>query len=815
MFDNGSFDACTTISLSVSPTSVTCAQLGNATVTLIVEDACGNVATCNATVNVRDAIKPKMACKGLELEVDELGTPMNITWQDIDNGSTDNCGIAEWDLSVSEFGCHNLGSNTVKLFATDGSGNTNECQVTVVVRDLIPPVFTYFPEDITVYCDEGSATDEPIAEDNCGVVGITMEDEQHYWAEGPANSYRVSREWRATDQSGRTIVQTQWVSVLTEGQMITLCNKDIQMPPSKAPVQVSWNAPRVDDVCLGTFNMSLIDGPPSGSYFNPDSRTRITYEYVDAYATRHQCAFDVIVPGIEDDYQVKINQGVVPCNEFELQSCVITDLSIPVSYSFTWRAPGSLNSTAFSLAGSAEFAVYADGTARLTGTWTNGGDGWIGDLWFYHRRDMEGWNAVGGKIYNPLGMATDAWRFFEIDPLKSTLEGTGSNAGTTLRLRSSVLYKQHGLQLGAGANGESAVMGGWLGVTTFSQNSKWNGTGEFSFEMSCNNTPRILNGAEVIALNGANIQVNWGGGNTTDFLGDVAPGTYTVNVTGANGQVQSHTFRLDAPENCINLWQDACRELNRTKGATANQGSTWNGAKASLAIDGNTDGDYANGSVTSTLAGWQNFWQAELSEVMDISGIRIWPRTDCCQGTLDPYYVFVSDSPIPDVAPEALLNRTDITAVRHEGPMDEAWRTGIETTGKYIKVQLAESGRLQLAEIEVLVCQPDKLDPPTKPIFDIGNDIGGQNFGTGPTDALKVWPNPGSDQVNIYLKVEAPGQKVLRIYDMWGREMLRQAWTDQGEQQFEIPTALWPQGMYKLHVQSEEGVVDQTILIQR
>jgi len=54
---------------------------------------------------------------------------------DVDNGSSDNCGIPTLSVSPSGFDCTNLGANTVTLTATDTYGNDSTCQAIVTVAD--------------------------------------------------------------------------------------------------------------------------------------------------------------------------------------------------------------------------------------------------------------------------------------------------------------------------------------------------------------------------------------------------------------------------------------------------------------------------------------------------------------------------------------------------------------------------------------------------------------------------------------------------------------------------------------------------------
>ena len=58
---------------------------------------------------------------------------VTITGLDVDNGSTDNCGIVSYDVSPDTFTCSDAGENTVTLTVTDAEGNTNSTTATVTV----------------------------------------------------------------------------------------------------------------------------------------------------------------------------------------------------------------------------------------------------------------------------------------------------------------------------------------------------------------------------------------------------------------------------------------------------------------------------------------------------------------------------------------------------------------------------------------------------------------------------------------------------------------------------------------------------------
>ena len=815
--DDGSSDACSAITLAISPTLVTCANIGNTPVTLIVTDACNNVASCNAIVKVTDNLFPQVSCLDLDIYLDESGNPVTIDPSDLDGGITDNCTVVQIDLSQSVFDCDDLGKTTVKVTARDQSNNSSECQSTIRVYDLIPPMFSYFPPDVTVYCTEENAFEVPEATDNCGLVSLGMTDEQQILPGGPTNSYLVVRSWWAVDQSGNEVTGIQRVAVFTEGEMVTICNDDIKTAPSKAPVKVSWDAPKVDDICLGGFAMTQMEGPPSGSYFNPASTTRITYGYEDAWGSRYECAFDVTVPGINTDYQVVIQQADADCGDHMIGRCAITDVTGSFNASLYLTPKGSLNETVYHLNGPSSLEMYADGTARLTASWNNptNAEGWDGTIWFFHRRSYAGWVNAGGKANVKNGGNPADWTYFELDANRSELVGTGGNDGDTISVQQSPNYAKNGLQIGNRANTLTAGDGGWCAIATLNNQGQYTARGYISFMSNCAATNLIKNAGEVISLNGGTYSAAWSNGSNNVLMGDAAPGNHNVNVTNANGQVQNHIFTLAAPTGCTLLWENHCRESNVAVGAGASQISTYQNGTADRAVDGNTDGDFANGSVTSTLAGWQNYWSANLGQNYPVESVRIWPRTDIGNSGLEPFYVFVSANPIPDLAPELLLRTAGIRAIRHEGPMQEAWRMPANMVGQYIKVQLEAEGRLMMAEVEALVCQKDRLNAvPGAPTWQYapGNSLGGPSTNI---DVLTVWPNPTADELNLYISQSKVAPTSVTIMSMTGNQIYRNDLSGSREHQLRIPVGDWLTGMYAITVSGPDGIRTQMVQVTR
>jgi hypothetical protein len=172
--DNGSSDNCGISSLELSQTDFTCGHVGTNTVTLTVTDAYSNSATCTATVTVADTTDPTALCRNTTVYLDNAGNG-NITAADVNNGSSDNCGINSLELSQTNFTCSHVGSNVVTLTATDLYSNTGTCTAMVTVLDTIKPMVVCIANQtkntdpgVCTYTVPGTAFQPVSYGDNCG-----------------------------------------------------------------------------------------------------------------------------------------------------------------------------------------------------------------------------------------------------------------------------------------------------------------------------------------------------------------------------------------------------------------------------------------------------------------------------------------------------------------------------------------------------------------------------------------------------------------------------------------------------------------------
>jgi chitodextrinase/regulation of enolase protein 1 (concanavalin A-like superfamily) len=153
------------------------------------------------------------------------------------------------------------------------------------------------------------------------------------------------------------------------------------------------------------------------------------------------------------------------------------------------------------------------------------------------------------------------------------------------------------------------------------------------------------------------------------------------------------TLAASCAPNCANLAQ----------GRTATQSSTdWNGT-AGRAVDGNTDGRWSGGSVTHSALGLQPWWQVDLGQSSAVESVQIFNRTDCCSDRLANFYVFVAASDMSGRSLAQLIADPAVARVQVGTLAGAASLTlPLTASGRYVKVQLAGSNYLSLAEVRVL-----------------------------------------------------------------------------------------------------------------
>ncbi|MEO1012570.1 MAG: discoidin domain-containing protein, partial [Bacteroidota bacterium] len=140
---------------------------------------------------------------------------------------------------------------------------------------------------------------------------------------------------------------------------------------------------------------------------------------------------------------------------------------------------------------------------------------------------------------------------------------------------------------------------------------------------------------------------------------------------------------------------------------TATQSSDYLGEVAERAVDGNANGDRANGSVTHTQLETDPWWRLDLGQEYEVSEIHIYNRTDCCTDRLDGANILLGT-----------LDSTDpgdytIVGVAIDAPQQTI--NGNNTLARYLMVYLPGVDKtLSLAEVEVYGSVPTGQVPLTQ-----------------------------------------------------------------------------------------------------
>jgi uncharacterized repeat protein (TIGR01451 family) len=144
---------------------------------------------------------------------------------------------------------------------------------------------------------------------------------------------------------------------------------------------------------------------------------------------------------------------------------------------------------------------------------------------------------------------------------------------------------------------------------------------------------------------------------------------------------------------------------NLAVGKLASQSSTlpvYATTGAAGAVDGNTDGNFFDGSVTHTNLETNAWWQVDLGASATVNSVAVWNRTDCCGSRLNDYWVFVSDTPfLPTDTPATLQGRPGTFSSHQTAAPNPSTVIAAGAEGRYVRVQLTGANYLSLAEVQV------------------------------------------------------------------------------------------------------------------
>ena len=168
----------------------------------------------NLTI-IEDTTAPVANTQELTLALNDSGKA-TITAEEVDNGSTDNCGINERVVMPSTFNCSHTGDNVVTLTVFDAAGNESSETAVITIEDNQAP--TVITQNITVALNaEGvaSITTADIddgSSDNCSFETFELDVTAFDCSNVGENVVTLT----AVDPSGNTTTQTAIVTVVDD-----------------------------------------------------------------------------------------------------------------------------------------------------------------------------------------------------------------------------------------------------------------------------------------------------------------------------------------------------------------------------------------------------------------------------------------------------------------------------------------------------------------------------------------------------------------------------------------------------------------------
>ena len=290
--DNGSADNCGIVSRNLSATTFTCTDIGSNTLTYTVEDVSGNSNSTTVTVTVLDTEKPLVYTNNVTVQLDGSGVA-TIVASAIDNGSSDNCGIASITLDKTSFTCADLGDVVVLLTVTDTYGNKSTTSAIVTVVDLISP--TIITQDITIYLGADGLVSISVEDinngssDACSQVTYSLDKTNFSCSDLGQNRVTLT----GIDTEGNNNNATAKVTILDVISPIIQC-----LPDQRVAVNTSCNVVLDDYTKIVTYTdncptgLIVVQNPVAGTVLSVN--TEISMDVTDASGNKSTCTFMLI-----------------------------------------------------------------------------------------------------------------------------------------------------------------------------------------------------------------------------------------------------------------------------------------------------------------------------------------------------------------------------------------------------------------------------------------------------------------------------------------------------------------------------------------
>ncbi|RKD99768.1 HYR domain-containing protein, partial [Marinifilum flexuosum] len=296
-----------------------------------------------------DNENPIANCKDIDIYLDETGSA-NIVPADVDNLSSDNCGITSRTLSKSSFTCANLGENNVTLTVFDAQGNSSSCVAVVTVFDNINPNINGTVVSSTVatsssdckYTISDNSYNPTVLTDNCEVTlltysvngGAAIGTDNTTSLNGVALDKGINNiVWTAKDASNNSAQWSYTITVNDETDPVfTNCPADQDLEMSNASCDASLPNYKSLLSVVATDNCSL-DGdinysqsPVAGTLISGGHGAiqNVTITAEDESGNQATCSFDVTLVDLQDPVINNLPENISVINDVDVCGAIVT-----------------------------------------------------------------------------------------------------------------------------------------------------------------------------------------------------------------------------------------------------------------------------------------------------------------------------------------------------------------------------------------------------------------------------------------------------------------------------------------------------------
>ena len=402
--DAGSSDNCALASVTVSPSTFTCADLGTQIVTLTATDSSGNSASVTAPIQVVDLLNPTfVTCSAGEVVVaDSLcsGVVPDYTALPSVVEATDNCGATLTQVPAAGTALALGVATTVEIVATDGSGNAETCTFAVTLVDSTAPTFTFCPGDIgpltndPTDCDRDFFFSTPQVADNCSgatpgsggltlavttdngtniTQGVVFGGQMGDFGSFPVGVTTVT--YTATDGSGNSATCSFTVTVedVTPPSLNGLPASPVALDNDPGQCGAAYTLPQV----FAADNCAVASVTNDAPALFPIGTTTVTVTVLDVNGNTTTGSFDVVVTDVESasiacPASVSATAAAgAPDAVVAIPPAVVTDNcpdSLTVTYTTTFNGVTSAPQPGLDASG-----TYAVGTTTVEFSVTEGG----------------------------------------------------------------------------------------------------------------------------------------------------------------------------------------------------------------------------------------------------------------------------------------------------------------------------------------------------------------------------------------------------------------------------------------------------------